>query len=540
MKISALSSDGRNDRQWLLGFVVAAALITTLPYFFGYWIENETWQFTGFVFGIEDGQTYLGKMLRGAIGEWLFRTPYTAFQQDGAFIFGFYLILGKLTAPPAQHEQLIALWHLFRVVGCGLAIFATYDFFALFLSETRTRRMGVLLTFFGGGLGWLLILLGQPNWLGSLPLGFYSSEAFGFLGFYGIAHLPWARAFFLWGLRAYLLGGKRENAPEGRFANFRPGIFWLLTGIAQPVTMMVLGVMVGVHLLGLLILSSVRKSPDWSEFWHYLRVAIPSGLIAMPLVIYSMITMFYDPTISNWMAQTRVLPPHFGHYLAAYGMILPFAGWGFYVAVRQKRRFSLFLLLWLGVAPVLLLIPLSFQRRLIEGYWVALVTVTFIGFEGLTASKWKKPYFVLVFTFPTALFLIAGGFLTASRPAAPVFRPRDEIAVFEHLATVTSGSEVVLSAYDTGNALPAWAPVFVVIGHRPESVHYAEVEPRVIAFYQAETSEAERLALIQDFGVDYVFWGPYERQLGNWNPVDAGYLKLEFAQGEFQVYAVKP
>jgi hypothetical protein len=87
--------------------------------------QGEAWRFTGFVFAVEDGNSYIAKMLLGANGAWLFRTPYTADPQRGVLAFLPYLLLGKLAAGEGIHEQLVALFHLFRILAIPAAVLAT-------------------------------------------------------------------------------------------------------------------------------------------------------------------------------------------------------------------------------------------------------------------------------------------------------------------------------------------------------------------------------------------------------------------------------
>lgn len=536
------------DRRWVLYFALIAMLVTTLPYFVGYAVQGEGWRFTGFVFGVEDGNTYIGKMLRGAQGDWLFRTPYTPMEQRGAFIFLPYLLLGKLTAPPNQHDQLVVLFHIFRFVGGILAVYATYDFAALFLREQCTRRWAVVMATFGGGLGWFLVLVGQKNWLGSLPIDFYSPETFSFLGTYGIAHLPWARAFFLWGLRSYLVRGGRypHDQPQAvcKLANWHPGFLWLLTGIAQPITGMVIGVVAGYQVLGLIFWQSLNLikgiSADWELVTGYIRTALQAGVMALPLVLYNLFAFTLDPFLKIWVEQSRIPAPHILHYLAAYGLVLPFVIAGIPAALRKKPEYGALLVVWVVVSPILVSIPFSLQRRLVEGLWVALVVLGLWAYEESRREGFKRAYLLWALTFPTTLFLLAGGFGVAARPAEPVFRPVDEVAAFEYLAESAQYGEVVLSAYDTGNGIPAWTPVFVVIGHRPESAGIRTLAPRVEAFYQSQTSDEDRISLLSEFGVDYVFWGPSERDYGNWDPSSAEYLDRVYQGKGFQIFKVVP
>ena len=186
------------ERRWVIGFAVVVMLITTVPYLLAFWSQGQNWFFTGFVVGVEDGNSYIAKMLTGSQGSWLFRTPYTAFPQSGFLAFLPYLLLGKLAAPPGEHEQLVVLFQLFRW-GAGIcSILATYDFLALFIEPVHLRRLGTAVASVGGGLGWLSVLGFQALWANRLPLDFYSPESFGFLDLYGLPHLALARAFLLW------------------------------------------------------------------------------------------------------------------------------------------------------------------------------------------------------------------------------------------------------------------------------------------------------------------------------------------------------
>jgi len=138
----------------------------------------------------------------------------------------------------------------------------------------------------------------------------------------------------------------------------------------------------------------------------------------------------------------------------------------------------------------------------------------------------------------TALILVETGVL-AGQPAEPFFRPAEEVAAFQCLADQERREAVVLSSYETGNALPAWAPVFVVVGHGPESAKIAELLPRISAFYGSGTSAQTKLALLEELGVNYVFWGPHERTLGDWDPGTADFLSPYCQVGPYRILATR-
>jgi hypothetical protein len=192
--------------------------------------------------------------------------------------------------------------------------------------------------------------------------------------------------------------------------------------------------------------------------------------------------------------------------------------------------------------PVLAYAPINLQRRLPEGIWMAWIVLALSAFQGLRPGNQEKRfrYFQLTTTllFPSTLLLLSGGLMAVAHPAQPIFQPLNEVTLFETLDTQAKPGEIVLSDFQTGNALPAWAPLRVVIGHGPESANLASLQPRVKAFYQVQTSDAERLKFLQTYHVRYVFWGPDERSLGAWNPQDATYLSLVLQAGEYEVYEV--
>ncbi len=179
----------RGERRWAVSFSAIVAILLTLPYLLAYFFQGTQTVFTGFLIGVEDGNSYIAKMLSGAAGNWLFRTAYSEIPQGGALVFLPYLLLGKLTAPPGKHEQLVALFQLFRIAGTFFLGVTTYDFLSLFLQSRAYRRLGTALVLVGGGLGWLSLVGLGGLWSGRVPLEFYSPETFGFLMAFSLPHL---------------------------------------------------------------------------------------------------------------------------------------------------------------------------------------------------------------------------------------------------------------------------------------------------------------------------------------------------------------
>ncbi|MGH2592500.1 MAG: hypothetical protein ACRDGG_03210, partial [Anaerolineae bacterium] len=56
--------------------------------------------------------------------------------------------------------------------------------------------------------------------------------------------------------------------------------------------------------------------------------------------------------------------------------------------------------------------------------------------------------------------------------------------------------------------------------------------------YSSATEDAWREAFVREWGIDYVFVGPFERALGTADLSDKRYLRLEYDVGGYQVYRV--
>ena len=543
----------KQERRWFLGYAILVMMLTSIPYMLGFMLTEfdprfkNDWVFTGFIVGVEDGNSYIAKELIGSYGEWLFRTPYTAYPQHGVVAFLPYILLGKLAAGPELHLQLVVLFHLFRFFAGILAIMATADFLAIFVRNRILIRVGTVIATVGGGLGWLLVITGHEKIFGSIPLEFYSPETFGFLGLFGLPHLSIARAGMLWGLSIYLKNVQRED-----FSTYKEGIkvgfFWCLIAFAQPVTAVVFGFIIFLSLCvtGLwLILYKIKQQPtSMFKFRKLWTLFILSGLIPGLLILYTFLAFRLDPYLVAWMAQNNIFSPNFGHYVIAYGIMLIIGLIGIKKVINEQPWSGIFLLVWVGVFPFLAYAPVGLQRRLPEGVWVAIVCLAILGLERLSQKRPINQFKSILYPITgislisTALFLF-GSLVPIFKPIPPLYRPVEEVRSFQYLNDNTVLRQVIMTSYDTGNALPAWVRDYVLIGHGPESAHLDNLQTRIKKFYSSESSDLERLTFIKEFNVHYVFFGPNERNLGEWNPEDASYLHLKYKSNNYQIYEVE-
>jgi hypothetical protein len=262
-------------------------------------------------------------------------------------------------------------------------------------------------------------------------------------------------------------------------------------------------------------------------------------------VAYTALSFWLDPFLSAWSEQNRIISPHPAHYLLAYGWLVPLIWFGARRLLRVDLQMGSLVLAWALSLPILAYAPLNLQRRLPEGIWVAFVVLALAGSEEWSLShapqdrRLRRLASGLLFlSFPSSLILLSSGILAALHPGPPAFRPAGEVDAFRFLSTYAHPGDVTLASYETGNPLPAWAPVRVLIGLGPESTDLSSLQPLVDDFYTAGVKVGSRQDFLRSKNVRFVFWGPLERVPGGWSPENLPYLRPIYASGEYQIYEV--
>jgi len=528
-------------REWLWASLFAAGVmaLTTLPYLVASASEADGWRFGGFLLAVEDGNSYIAKMSEGARGAWLFTLAYSSEPQRGVFMFGLHLLLGRLAG--TNHEAQVVVYHLARLLFGFLLLLVSYLFLAEFLPRVRQRRLGLVIVALGGGLGWLLIPLGGSNLLDSFPLEFFSPEAYTFLTLYALPHLALARCFFFLGLLFYL-----------RDKPLLAGLAFFVVSLLQPLYVLVAWVVLGMDCL----LSWIVTWLHASRLTHHALPSTPRSdlppltprspftfliiiLLSSPIVLYTIYVFSIDPVLKQWNAQNVLPSPHPLHYLLGYATLLVPGVFGLWALWRRRPVLAHFITGWALAVPALLYAPLTTQRRLIEGFQLPLVILAIWGLTVvLRRFRWWTLPALLSLTLTTTLLILAGGVNYARLRAEPIFHPPDQLAAFEWLAQNAEPGQVALSSFETGNAVPAYTPLIAYIGHGPETVFLAQKKPRVVAFYQSATNNADRLRLLTDGRIAFVIFGPHERALGDFDPESAAYLSRQFSSGDYSVYKV--
>jgi len=535
----------RREWWWALAWAAVALAITCVPYLLGAALSSPERVFGGFVIGVEDGYSYLAKMGEGARGAWLFHIVYTSEPHNGALFFLFHILLGKLAALVAGigdwplTETMVVVYHVARVVSGVLLLLTVYRFIATFTASRAIRRLAFLIVAFSGGLGWLLLLLGQPNWLGHAPIDLLLPEGFTFLVLYSFPHIALGRTLLLLGF--IVLWNSFSEPPRGKgrqkentlallaswpFKSVASGLCWLTMGLIVPFYVIVAYAVAGAAWLAVMVR---RKTIVWHET---LQTAL-ACLVASPVVIYSLFVFSVNPIMRQWSAQNLILSPHPLHYVMGYALVGGLAILGVVYVWRRRDEMSWRLVAWAVVVPPLLYLPFNLQRRLIEGWQVPLAVLAALGLVRFVLPAWRRTRlvhwlirfprysrrgltrwaiaFTLLIMTPTYVLLLGSGCVAIVARTAPIFREGGEVRALDWLAGRATYEDVVLSSYELGNYLPARVGARVFIGLGTETAHIEDKRALMKRFFDPATSDDWRAQFLQDYGITYVLAGPEER-----------------------------
>ncbi len=531
---------------WATAWSLFALALTSLPYLFGFYLSSPEERFGGFVYNVEDCNSYIAKMEQGARGEWLFHISYTSEEHRGALLFIFHILLGKVAL--LLNLSSIATYHLARLLFGFLLLLAIYVFISYFVHFRALRRISFLLVCFSSGLGWLMVGLKIVPLLGDVPVDFWVPEAFTFLVIYAFPHLALAGVLML---STFLLLMMAFDKGQIRFS-FLAGIACFLLGLIVPFYIFIIYAVLGGYLLALFL----RKGIPFFE----LKLSAIAVLIPVPVIIYNAYVFSSNPVFRIWAEQNIVLSPHPVHYLLGYGIVGPLAIGGVRYFLKRKEERGLFLVAWVLIVPPLLYAPFNLQRRLIEGFQIPLCILASFGisryvlpaitrfrlvkaltrFERYTLPKLRRfiVTIIVLVTVPSNLLLLLGNSLEVAKCEPPIFHDVEELEAINWLKENTSHQDIVLSSYETGNLIPARSGNRVFLGHGSETIRLEEKRLIVEKFFKSETSDAYRVGVLKSYKISYVFFGPRERGLGDFEPRGKPYLSEVFSNGSCIIFKV--
>ena len=132
---------------------------------------------------------------------------------------------------------------------------------------------------------------------------------------------------------------------------------------------------------------------------------------------------------------------------------------------------------------------------------------------------------------------MAGSIQSIIQPSSPRFISKMELDAFQFLQKSEFKNKNILASFTNSNKLPAWAPVFVLTGHGPESVNQKDILPRVTLFFNGSLTKVEKVAFLKEFGVNIIYFGPEDKKFLT-SKSDFELLTEIFSNDDVEIYSV--
>jgi hypothetical protein len=560
--------------EWLFPIVTALVLLalTTIPYVWAQATAPADRVFMGILVNVPDHMQYFSWM----------RELSTA-----------HLAANKLTPEPNAPVFFNLLWwgmgrlglllgigyagmfQLMRWVAGLLCLPLIYRMVAWFLPERHARRTAFLVAVLGAGFGWVLVLMKYTVLEGRLlwPLDVYVAEP---NTFYSLMASPHFIAALLY-MAVFDLALRARTTGRQRYAVLA-GVVALIMGLQHAYDLLIVYGVLGAFVLGIWLRD--RRLP-----WQPIVSVLLIGVISVWPAIYSVVLTSLDPIWKEVLAQfdnADVFTPPLYRLPVLLGPAFVLA---LFEAIRQRpwrlqrdATFDdarLFLHGWFWISFVLVYLPVDYQIHMLNGWQVPIAVLATMALldalvpwmrrrwgkseppvaapvapvlaqgagqpapaTGRVRDRWAiwASVALVVVVIPTNLYLYAWRFVDLGRHQAPYTLDRDEVAALDWLNANAAPEDVVFASLELGQFVPAHTGASAFLAHWAQTVDFFTKRDQVAAFYAGELAPAVEQALLDDYSVDWVIFGPGERTLGPRTAPPAGFASA-WQQGDVTIYA---
>jgi len=566
-------------QEWRFASLITAIVLVliSLPLLFGYLSSPPDKQFMGLIEDVPDHTQYLS-WWRGFESAPLISNTMTPEPNRPIFFNLLWWSLAQVSRWTGLGYALI--YQAFRWLAGISFLWAVYRLLTQLLPDTHARRTAFLLVTFASGFGWVLVVLKYTLTRGELlfPMDVYISDGNSFHCLLAHPHLAFAAAFI-----ALIFESIWRGWHERRTAYMvRAGTLTLLLGWMHGYDLVIIYGVTGAFILALWLRD---RSIPWRLVWGGVIIV----LLSCSGAIYSFALTSFDPLWKEILAQfanAGVYTPSPPHLVVLFGIpliaaVLTVVG---LFRSRQLSRFrrlsrenvsrfrrlsrenvsrfrqlsrendgNLFLVTWFLAGAGLSYIPTDFQIHMLNSWQIPMAILATKGLYDFAGPALVKRYpnmgrkvyhwlavACVIAILPTNIYLWAWRFVDLARHGYPYYLHRDEVAALNWLDSGEGPKGVVLSSLTIGQYIPSQTGHRAFIAHWAMTRDYYTKRRLVSAFFGGEMSSEEALDLLAQYDVQFVFYGPAEKLLGEDEPAHLDFLEEAFRNTQVTIYRVKP
>jgi hypothetical protein len=473
---------------------LALALVTAVPYIYGYAAQQHGQVFMGFFFLGDDANTYLAKMRQGWEGAWAWTNRYTTESSPAAYLFMFWILLGHLAA--ILHLPLIVVFHLARIAAAFALAGAAWLFITHFIEDSHARRFAFYFVAFGLGLGYIIQALGHPVIFGNQTdtLDWRMPELTAFYSVLALPHFAWSGVFAGIGAALTLKAIQRGSLLLGALA----GVAWLGQASIHPQMPILMGGATAIALL-------LRPASPRGWMAAALAFAIPA-----PYILYSYLAFVGNPEVQRWTFHSKnALPPEGVSLFFAIAPQLLLALVGIPGALRRRSREDLFLVAWLVLLAAILYLPNpagDLRRRFLDALYLPLGVLAARGMYEVILPRLRSVRARALVPFSYVAFATVGSAFLVLAPLAVAGSPQYSTSQAQYNGLLWLGNQpagIVLSMPGIGLFVPAYSPDTVYVGHYDETFDYNNKTQQA---FDLLTGKADLIDFVHTDHIRYVIW----------------------------------
>jgi len=210
--------------------------------------------------------------------------------------------------------------------------------------------------------------------------------------------------------------------------------------------------------------------------------------------------------------------PPFWDIFISFSPVLLFAVWGWYQSKFDKGDGKIrFLRLWGLMGIILIFLPLVLQRRLIVGYYLPLSGLAAMGLGRIRLGRIGRQRInmvVLTMSIITNGLLMTMGIYSINSHSYSIFLYETEMEAINWIKNNTSSGAAILSSPEIGLVIPGFTGRKVIYGHPFETINANLEKENVTRWYNGSMNTAQAGQFILEKGIDYIYFGPREKILG--------------------------
>ncbi len=543
----------QGEKKFLVVVILVMVFITTIPYLYGYFSAGKDQVYTG-LHSLAPGDipVYYSYINQVKAGSTTVKDLFTAEPQEMGMFNIWWWWIGKsaalfdLSAPFA--------FHLSRVLVLPFFIVIAYLFVSLFFTEASKRKLALLFILFSAGLGFYFapffsfMPTNTEKYL--WPIDLWLTEGITFNALYHSSDFIASLMFSLAILGLMILALENNNWRYSLIA----GVLSLFYFNFHPFYAPVIYASIFVYLCYLQLRA---RQIDWQKNLAFIVWLI----VSLPMVFYHWWLIVNEPVISVRALQniTTISPAIF--ILIGYGFLW-LGGLIGMVRLISKKGWKLgrFIvpLAWLAINWLLIYSPLPFSSRYIQGTHIILSIFTVYACYELMNYLYQRNFhwyqlaktnrvllgllFVLFFSMSVIFSLARDIYYFTYKPgitSISMFIPSEIEEALQWLNEQDRKGAVMAEPDIMAKFISAFSQQVVFAAHGIETIDYQNKLKQLKWFWSGRSSGEARLKFLKHVGIKYIFFSPYERMLGDYNPVESKYLQPVFNNSLVTIYKVE-